>query len=213
VLSTDQVLALADVVPHRYRVLIIVGAGTGLRPGELWGLTVDRVEFLRSQLHVNQQLVWVRGEGVRLTPKLKTKTSYRTLPLPEAVKNALAQHLAEFAPHPDLGLIFTNQWGGPIQQYPFSQLWETAKRKAGLPAWATPHDLRHYYASLLIASEASIKVVQARLGHSSAKVTLDTYGHLFHDEEDRTRRAVDDAFSGRAIGSTEDSVRTEEATD
>jgi len=55
--------------------------------------------------------------------------------------------------------------------------------------------MRHYYASLLIRSGASVKVVQTRLGHSSAKTTLDIYGHLFADEEDRTRVAVDAEFS------------------
>jgi len=70
-------------------------------------------------------------------------------------------------------------------------------RRAGLPEWPTPHDLRHFYASTLIRSGASVKVVQARLGHSSAKTTLDVYGHLFPDEEDRTRRAIEDAFAER----------------
>ena len=60
-----------------------------------------------------------------------------------------------------------------------------------------PHDLRHYFASVLIRSGASVKVVQARLGHSSAKTTLDVYGHLFADEEDRTRAAIDAEFSSR----------------
>jgi integrase len=68
----------------------------------------------------------------------------------------------------------------------------------GLPAWATPHALRHYYASLVIQSGASVKAVQARLGHASAVVTLDTYGHLWPDEEDRTRAAVDMAFTNLA---------------
>ena len=53
-------------------------------------------------------------------------------------------------------------------------MFETARKAAGLPEWSTPHDLRHYYASLLIRSGASVKVVQARLGHASAKTTLDT---------------------------------------
>jgi hypothetical protein len=57
------------------------------------------------------------------------------------------------------------------------------------------HDLRHYYASLLIHAGESVKTVQARLGHASAIETLDTYGHLWPDSEDRTRQAVDDAFS------------------
>ena len=53
------------------------------------------------------------------------------------------------------------------------------------------HDLRHYYASLLIRRGASVKVVQARLGHKSAAETLDTYSHLWPDDDDRTRDAVD----------------------
>jgi integrase len=68
---------------------------------------------------------------------------------------------------------------------------DKAHAKAEVAEWATPHDLRHYFASALIRSGASVKVVQARLGHASAKTTLDVYGHLFPDEEDRTRAAID----------------------
>lgn len=74
-------------------------------------------------------------------------------------------------------------------------MFEKARAKAGLADWATPHDLRHFYASTLIRSGASIKVVQTRLGHASAKVTLDVYGHLFRDEDDRTRQAIESALS------------------
>jgi integrase len=83
-------------------------------------------------------------------------------------------------------------------------MFERARTAAGLPAWATPHDLRHYYASLLIRAGDSVKVVQSRLGHASATTTLDTYGHLFPDEEDRPRDAVDAALAVRA----EDQLRT-----
>lgn len=58
------------------------------------------------------------------------------------------------------------------------------------------HDLRHYYASLLIRHGASVKVVQARLGHKSAGETLDTYSHLWPDDDDRTRGAVDAVLGG-----------------
>ncbi len=54
------------------------------------------------------------------------------------------------------------------------------------------HDLRHYYASLLIRHGESVKVVQVRLGHASAAETLDTYSHLWPDSEDRARQAVDE---------------------
>jgi site-specific recombinase XerD len=69
---------------------------------------------------------------------------------------------------------------------------------ATISSRATPHGLRHFYASTLIRSGASVKVVQARLGHASAKTTLDVYGHLFPDEEDRTRQAIEDAFNSEA---------------
>lgn len=198
VLTTDQVLALASSVPDRYGALIVTGAGTGLRPGELFGLQVDRVDFLRRTVRVDRQLVRQRGQGVALGP-LKTRASYRTVPLPDVVGEALARHL-ELWPSED-GLMFTNERGAPIQQHPFAAMWETARARAELPTWATPHALRHYYASLLIRSGASTKVVQSRLGHASAKTTLDTYGHLFPDEEDRTRAAVETALRNLADSS------------
>jgi integrase len=61
---------------------------------------------------------------------------------------------------------------------------------AGLPEGFTFHDLRHFLASLLIASGADIKTVQARLRHSSARTTLDTYGHLWPDADESTRAAI-----------------------
>jgi integrase len=65
--------------------------------------------------------------------------------------------------------------------------------------------LRHYFASLLIASGANIKVVQARLRHASARTTLDTYGHMFPDQDEATRAAVETVLVARA-----DSLRTTE---
>lgn len=103
----------------------------------------------------------------------------------------MAAHLARWPAHAETDVMFTNERGRLIQEYPFSAAWRTAKRKAATPSWATPHDLRHYYASVLIRSGASVKVLQARLGHASAKTTLDVYAHLFPDEEDRTRDALD----------------------
>ncbi len=71
------------------------------------------------------------------------------------------------------------------------------------------HDLRHYFASLLIASGADVKVVQARLRHASAKTTLDTYGHLWPDSDDSTRAAVEAVLAARRAAE----MRTPEAQD
>jgi integrase len=196
VLSVEQVRALAGAMPERYRAAVLTGAGTGLRPGELFGLALDRIDFLRRTLQVDQQLVRVRGEGVALVPDLKTATSYRTVPLPSVVAEALAAHLQRWPVENDLGLVFTNQRGSGIQQHPFAVTWAKARKAASVPAWATPKAMRHFYASLLIHQGLSVKVVQTRMGHSSAKITLDIYGHLWPDEEDRTRAAVDAEFGG-----------------
>ena len=67
----------------------------------------------------------------------------------------------------------------------------TAVRRSGVRPDLTFHDLRHYYASLLIRHGESVKVVQRRLGHKTAQETLDTYGHLWPDSDGRTREAVD----------------------
>ncbi|MCA1705646.1 MAG: tyrosine-type recombinase/integrase, partial [Actinobacteria bacterium] len=73
--------------------------------------------------------------------------------------------------------------------------------RANLPDWATFHDLRHFYASLLIARGCSVKSVQRRLGHQPAVETLDIYGHLWPDSDDETRNAVDHVLGGVTVAS------------
>jgi integrase len=82
------------------------------------------------------------------------------------------------------------------------------RQQLALPAEVTCHDLRHYYASLLIRHGESVKTVQARLGHASAAETLDTYSHLWPDSDDRTRDAID-AVLGVQKFSTRDSGGTQ----
>ena len=68
----------------------------------------------------------------------------------------------------------------------------------GLPAGFRFHDLRHYFASLLIASGLDVKTVQARVRHASAKTTLDTYGHLWPDRDESSRAAVAAVYAARS---------------
>jgi integrase len=197
-LSTEAVAALLAVVPDRYRTLFMLAAGTGIRQGEAFGLTIDRINFLRRQLTVDRQLIVVPGREPFLAPP-KTAASHRTIPLPQVVVDALAAHLAAFPTGPD-GFVFTTEAGKPIRRTAFSaQVWQPAARAAGLPSGETFHGLRHHYASLLIRHGESVKTVQARLGHASASETLDTYSHLWPDSEERTREAVDEAWRGAVV--------------
>ena len=196
-LEVDAVERLVTAVPGHLRALIVFVAGTGLRQGECFGLTVDRVDFLRRHVRVDRQLIGVNDRVPVFGPP-KSAAGFRTVPLPAIVTDALASHLAR---HPvgAHGLVFTNRLGDPLRRSAFGEAWHRAAASASLPEWATVHDLRHFYASLLIARNCSIKAVQKRLGHQSATETLDTYSHLWPDSDDETRAAVDSVLSGVAV--------------
>jgi integrase len=83
-------------------------------------------------------------------------------------------------------------------------------RSAGLPLGTTSHDLRHHYASVLLAAGESVVAVAERLGHENATLVLTTYGHLLPDSEDRTRRAIDQAWISDGPG-TDGGDRSQES--
>ena len=126
-LTVEQVHALADAVPDRWRAAVILAAGTGLRQGEVLGLTVDRVDSLRREVHVDRQLATVAGVEPMLGP-VKTAASVRVVPLPQVVLDALAEHLAQFPAVRD-GLVFTDEHGRPVgRPGPASTAWGTITR-------------------------------------------------------------------------------------
>lgn len=196
--TVEQVSAVIDAMPDRYRALVVLAAGTGLRQGECFGLTVDRVDFLRRTVRVDRQIVMAAGPPQFGPPK--TQASVRTVPLPDVVASVLAAHLEQW-PVGTNGSIFTAPTGGALYRNRVGEIWRRSVAAIDLPGLRF-HDLRHFYASLLIRHGESVKVVQARLGHASASETLDTYSHLWPDNEERTRTAVDEAFdSPRQISS------------
>jgi integrase len=176
-LTAAQVQALAENITPRYAVTVWLGAGAGLREGEALGLTKPRVAFLKKQLHVEEQ-----DQNGELAP-LKTKASRRTIPLDDVVVNALAAHMSAYALGPDEVLV-TNRCRRMVKRSSFGHCWRQAVEAAGLPKGTRFHDLRHFYASTLIAAGLHPKVIQARLGHATMAETMDTYGHLFPDAED-----------------------------
>lgn len=192
-----EVERIRDAMPDRYRAVVTLAAGTGLRVSECLGLTVDRVDFLRRSLRVDRQLIMAGGAAPTFGPP-KTAASVRTVPLPDTVGEALAEHLAKY-PAGEHGLIFTTAAGGPVRRTKFWDTWRAAVEAAGMPTGLRFHELRHFYASLLIRFGESVKVVQERLGHASAAETLDTYSHLWPDSEDRTRAAVDGVLGGSGV--------------
>jgi integrase len=192
-IATEDAQALITNAPEHLRALIVTLAGTGMRQGEVLGLTVDRIDFLRRTIRVDRQLVSLKGQSPKLGPP-KTESSMRTIPVPSLVIDALADHLARFPVDGD-GFVFTTVRGKPWARDSFLHAFTACVARAGLAKTVTSHDLRHYYASLLIRHGESVKTVHARLGHASAVETLNTYAHLWPDSDDRTREAVERAFA------------------
>ncbi len=202
--------AIAGHLPRWYRAVPLVAASTGLRPSELLGLEVECIDFLRRTIRVRQQVITspAAGNTAYLAPP-KTPQSERTVPVTQATVDLLAAHLAEF---PATGvevedrvnprkpvrrpgrLMFTTSRGEPVKRSAWSGVWEPAARKAGFPPRTGLHACRHLYASALIRFSESVKTVQHLMGHPSPTVTLNVYGHLWPDADDRARQAIDAAF-------------------
>lgn len=205
-LTVEQVAALIDAAPAPYRALIHFCAGTGARAREAFGVTVDRVDFMRRQVLFDRQLASRDGSAEWKDPK--TESSVRTVPLDDGVLQTLAGYLAKH-PAGSNGLIFRTPRSGKAFDLQRAYMkgskvgwFRKAARVAGLPDTITLHDLRHFYASLLIRNGASVKTVQARLGHKSALETLDTYGHLWPDADDQTRNILNVALAGLGKGNS-----------
>lgn len=197
-LETAVVHGIAEHMPERLRAMVYLIAGCGHRLGEASGQPVDRVDFLRRKVRIGQQLLATVPPTVG---PLKTTASNRTVPLSTFIGERLAAHLVEFPAPADgagKGLLFTDENGEPWKRRDLSRAFLAAITAAAAPAGTSPHDLRHYFASLLIERGASVKVVQALLGHEKASTTLDTYGHLWPNSEDQTRAAVDAVLAAPA---------------
>lgn len=205
----EQVHALADAMPERYRAIVYVVAGCGLRAGEAYGLTPCAVDFDSHQLHVRHQLKEVRSCPRPILDQPKTRTSLRTVELPSVVAEALTWHMEHYPPHAveiedrtdpqqprtrQVELLFTTSQGAPIRRSTWAHVWRPAVAKAGLPEGFGLRDLRHYYATLLIHSGASVKTVQLAMGHATPTITLNTYVNLWPDSIGTARTIVDEAL-------------------
>lgn len=178
-LDADQVEALAAAIDERWRVLVLVSAYMGLRPCEVVALKFSRLDLLRGTLRVAEAAPEVAGRLAWGT--VKTHEA-RTVHLPRFLREELAAYLASRPSGPD-DLVFTAARGGPIRESKWVPgYFKPALRAAGLLPETRWYDLRHTAASLLIREGASIKAVQRHMGHATAAITLDTYGHLFPDE-------------------------------
>ena len=197
-LTHGQLADLADGCGP-WRTLTLVLGYCGLRWGEAAALRVRRVDLLRGRIEVAEAVAEVDGRQVFGTPKTHQR---RTVVVPRFLRAELTEALAGKGPD---DFVFPSRAGTPLRAGNFRRNhFDRAAAAAGLPG-LTPHELRHTAASLAVASGASVKGVQAMLGHASAAMTLDRYGHLFGDELD--------AVADRLEAARADSLRTTRGPD
>jgi len=201
-LTVAQVAAIVDAVGDLYKAMVITQAGLGLRLGELLALRTCDIDFLRRTVRIEHQIDRISRE----LAAPKTARSRRTIPLPDVVSMALAQHMEKYPPL-ESGFVFHTREGRSIQHdWYANRVFVPAAQKVGLPRGTNTHTLRHHFASVLLAAGESVVAVAERLGHDDASLVLSTYGHLLPNLEDRTRKAIDGAWSTVFGGSGEDAT-------
>jgi integrase len=186
-LSADDVARLAD-ESGEHRVLVLVLAYCGLRWGEAIGLRVRDVEFLRRRLSVHQNAVQI-GVVHAVGPTKGRKA--RSAPVPEFVLNELSAQCKGKAP----GDLVFGDGEHYLPRPKSSNGWFTRAVKAAGVQTITPHDLRHSCASLAVAAGVNVLALQRMLGHTSAKMTLDTYADLFDDDLDAVALSLHAKYS------------------
>lgn len=174
---------LAATHGERLAALFVLALLAGLRHGELLGLRWDDVDLDASTIRIQRALVRVGSTNALRAPK--TAMSRRTVGLPLVAVLALRERAAHQteerraagASWTEQGFVFTNATGAPISQRTVLEHLQRIVERARLPRMRL-HDLRHGYASLLLAQNVHPKVVQEALGHSTIGITMDLYSHV-----------------------------------
>jgi integrase len=193
-LTHDEVEALADAA-GKSRPVILFLAYTGVRFGEMAALRLGQLDLLRRPATISEAVAEVGGRIVFSTPKTHQS---RTVPIPRFLVDELA---ALVVGKGSQDLVFTGVKGAMLRLSHFLRAVFIPAVEATGPTVLTPHGLRHTAASLAIASGADVKVVQTMLGHASATMTLDLYGHIYADRLDEIADRMDAARTARTVKS------------
>lgn len=189
VISRDELVSkLLPAVPDRYRALVALAGGTGLRWGECAGLCWDALDLAAGIVRVVRVAEEVSGH-VRLKPYPKSKAGRRTVPLPGFVVQVLTEHARCFGNDGD-GLVFTTGTGEAIRRGTFrSRVWKPSLRRAGLSVALRFHDLRHSYATWLVSDGVPINDVAKVMGHEQTSTTLNRYTHSTAERDQRVLKS------------------------
>jgi len=170
-LNWDDVRKVADVIEPRFHALVWLAATSGLRFGELTGLTRAHVDLENRAVRVDQALAWVRDKGATVGPP-KSAAAHRTVKIPARIAELVGEHIDEYVDEGPDEFIFTSVKGSPLLNRYFSPSWVRAVKAAGLAKGTRFHDLRHLAGTSAATAGASLREIMARMGHSSPDASL-----------------------------------------
>jgi integrase len=177
--TDDEVEELRSTTPGRYDVIHDLGLGAGLRQGEATGLTLDRLHFLRRELIVDRQLVTpLAGECTFGPPK--TKRSYRTVPLADAVVERLSAHVAEYGTG-EHGLLVHCDDGRPVRKQRFGAIWRKLRADV-VRARVAPDDEAYERAAAAHGSQSQQAKAAATALDDALRIQQGVNHWRFHDE-------------------------------
>lgn len=174
----------------KHGLIFEIALASGMRPEEYLSLQWSDIDFEKGTATVRRALVWRKGGGFMFCEP-KTAKSRRTIPLPKSISPRLKEHrrgqlehrLKLGAAYENLNLVFASETGKPLNYRNLTQRhFEKVLERAGMKdAGFVLYSLRHSCATLLLSAGENPKVVAERLGHTSVKMTLDTYSHVLPD--------------------------------
>ena len=181
------VFKLADTVPVRYRMLILLATFADMRWGELVGLRRENIDLDTCEIRITETLAQLDRGGLRPdTPK--SRAGRRIVAFPAEIAPEIRWHLERFAEPGKRGFVFVGPKGGQLRRSNFHRTWDKARTSVGLPDLHF-HDLRHTGGTLSAVTGATLKELMARLGHSSVRAAL-IYQHATRDRDQAIARAL-----------------------
>lgn len=161
---------------------------TGCRRGEICGLQWQDIDLAKGVVNIRRNVVAVEGELQIAKPK--TRSSTRTITLPEAMRDELAARKGDAR---GTDWVWPNDFGGSFNPSTLTVRIIRKMKRIGLGDF-TMHDLRHAHATLLIQQRFPLKAVSQRLGHSDVKITLQVYSHVMPGDDAALASAIDRLF-------------------
>ena len=168
--SVAEVEALAELVPERFRALLLLAAWAGLRRGEVLGLERRDLDLHEASVRVERAVHHMTNGEVFVGPP-KTVAGVRTVHFPEHLVPVLEQHLDRFAGPEPTSLVFPGERGGIVRPHVLYKHWLRATKAVGRPELRF-HDLRHSGATWAAVVGGTTRELMSRLGHASPAAAL-----------------------------------------